>query len=142
MEGQLQYYERARERAHRKVRQFEWAARGAYGASLLLAIGATGYILTTSDWQGDLVQLIAVGVEVAVAFGVSFQAYKSKLGLEALGRHYEKAARLFRSARENLQNSEQEAKDLLRQLGREAILENGEWLWMNQNRDVETPTLA
>lgn len=142
VEGQLQYYERAREEAYRKARRFEWAARAAYGASLLLALGATGYVLTTSDWQGDLLELIAVGVEVAVAFGVSFQAYKSKLGLEALGRHYEKASRLFRSARETLQDSERGAKDLLRQLGREAILENGEWLWMNQSRDVETPTLA
>lgn len=142
VEGQLHYYERAREQAYRKARRFEWAAWAAYGASLLFALAATGYVLTTPGWQGDLVELIAVGVEVAIAFGVSFQAYKSKLGLETMGRHYEKAARLFRSARKDLQDSEWAAKDLLRQLGREAILENGEWLWMNQSRDIETPTVA
>lgn len=77
-----------------------------------------------------------------MALGTSIQAYASKLGLEVKARISEKAHALFEVVRRKLANPDWAADGLLQQLGREAFLENGEWLWMNQTRDVETPAMA
>jgi hypothetical protein len=138
---QLEYYEEARTAVSRRDRRFDRVAKTAYAASLLLAAGAVGYVAVVPGWRAQAVEYVGMGIEITLALGVSVQAYGSKLGLEALERHYETARQLFADARRALEQGE-EPRPVLRRLGREALLENGDWLWMNQTRDVDAPTVA
>lgn len=140
--AQLRYYREAQAEVNRSARRLNGGAKAAYGVSLALAVGAAGYIAFAPGWQSQTVEYVGMAIELALALGVSLQAYRSKLGLGALGRHYETARQLFKEAREALRRGDQRPRAVLRRLGQEALAENGEWLWMNQSRDVDAPTVA
>lgn len=142
VEDQRAYYDRSRAEARRQARWFDGAANVAFGFTFFVAAGIGVYVAFTPEVSSMGIEYAMVGIELALAFGVSFRAYKSKLGLEALQRHYEKAHRLFDAAGRQLDRGIDTTTEVLRTLGRDALLENSDWLWMNQTRDVETPTVA
>jgi hypothetical protein len=142
VEDQRAYYDRTRQDARRRARWFDGAANVAFAFTFLVAAGIGAYVAFAPSVSSMRIEYAMVGIELALAFGVSFRAYKSKLGLDALQRHYEKAHRLFDAAKRRLDRDTVGTVEVLRTLGRDALLENSDWLWMNQTRDVETPTVA
>ena len=142
VDDQCAYFARQKEEAANDAGWYDGLAQVAFGGTMVYALGLMIYFAFGPSVSGNTVELLAVGVELLLAFGVSWKAYKSKLGLDALQRHYATAHTLFRAAQGALDRGEAAPDDILVQLGEEALLENGEWLWLNQTRDIDTPTLA
>jgi hypothetical protein len=142
VQDQRAYYDRTRKEAQEQARWFDGAANVAFAFTFLVAAGIGAYVAFAPEVNAQRVEYVMISIELALAFGVSFRAYKSKLGLDALQRHYEKAHRLFDVAQRQLDRGTVATAEVLRTLGRDALLENSDWLWMNQTRDVETPTVA
>jgi hypothetical protein len=142
VEDQRAYYDRTRQEARKRAGWFDGAANVAFGFTFLVAVGIGAYVAFAPEVNAQRVEYVMISIELALAFGVSLRAYKSKLGLDALQRHYEKAHRLFDAAQRRLDRGTDATPQVLRTLGRDALLENSDWLWMNQTRDVETPTVA
>ena len=161
---QCKYFGRAQYQTRNLAQRLDRGANLLLGCVLVYAVGVFTYLWAGTSWTPPTIQLMAIGIEMPLAFAVSLKAYKSKLGLEPLLRHYEKAYLLFETAHQELQAhrshrivqdatgspsmerpvdspSGASRREVLVQLGEEAILENGEWLWMNQNRNIETPAL-
>jgi hypothetical protein len=159
VDNQCRYFRRSCAETQSLARWLDGGANLLLGLVLVYAVGLFGYLSFGSSWVPGTIQLLAIGIEMPLALAVSLKAYKSKLGLDPLLHHYEKARHLFEMAQRALRSHHQPGGAhsasseiheipprstqwaLLVQLGREAILENGEWLWMNQSRDIETPAL-
>jgi hypothetical protein len=166
--------------------------RLAHGAfALSFAVAAVMAVLAVGPGVGEQAfDVLTLAVSVALAVGVGVKAYKSKLGLDALVKHYAKAGQLYRTAEarlaeqarddlgEDALGSEEASREeascedadggeggaseggvsegvadeagrppegaarILVTLGREALLEHGDWLWTNQERDVDLPTVG
>jgi hypothetical protein len=142
VQDQRAYYDRTRKEAQEQARWLDGAANVAFAFTFLVAAGIGAYVAFAPEVNAQRVEYVMISIELALAFGVSFRAYKSKLGLDAVERHYEKAHRLFEAAGRQLKRDPEAETEVLRTLGRDALLENSDWLWMNQTRDVETPTVA
>ena len=87
---------------------------------------------------------IIVGVAITLLIAALLTGYSEKRAFSALARRYDWMKDLFGKdivALENLLRGEEyeEARELIKKLGREALLENGNWLLMNRERPLEVP---
>jgi len=86
----------------------------------------------SAPWSNGLQALIA-GVG---GLGVALEAYSEKQGTGQLRTQYQLARDLFRLADQKLEQGYQ-PDDVFRQLGEEALRENGEWLTYHRNHPVD-----
>jgi hypothetical protein len=78
-----------------------------------------------------------------IAAGLLF-GYSDKRSFEAHARQYEKMAALFAKAKHHINESIQvgeyaEAREILHELGKEALKENGDWVLTHRQRPIEVP---
>ena len=78
-------------------------------------------------------------IGAAAAIGVAAQAYKSKKAYEELERRYKLTEHIYRSARSKLGAGNGAPDRILIALGKEALLENSDWLWTHRNQPIELP---
>jgi hypothetical protein len=88
------------------------------------------------------VALIAMALELAVAAAIG--GYVEKMAFAEEARHYERAKALFRRASKRLSadldaGDVEAAERLIRELGREALMENGDWVLLRRARPMEVP---
>jgi hypothetical protein len=86
----------------------------------------------TAGWSNGLQALIAG----AGGLGVALEAYSEKQGIPQLRTQYQLARDLFQLADDQLEAG-YPAEDVFRQLGEEALRENGEWLTYHRNHPVD-----
>ena len=148
MAGKARLHERAEERGKRWARRFLYVGLAAALVlaaieALRLALSALGVNLVDlwpglPDAQDWLLVLAATALAVAAFFTVSvnLRAYEAQAHSYALmGRIFERARREATTTSAATDDAEFQA--LVRELGREALAENAEWLLDHRHRPIE-----
>ena len=73
------------------------------------------------------------------AIGVAAQAYKSKKAYGELERRYALTQHIYMSAQKKLKLNQGSEQQILIALGKEALIENSDWLWTHRNVPIELP---
>ena len=97
------------------------------------------YLLFAGLGNDDVIMRFEVLIGAAAAFGVAAQAYKSKKAYEELERRYKLTEHIYMSARRKLNSNRQNPDSILIALGKEALIENSDWLWTHRNQPIELP---
>jgi len=93
---------------------------------------ATGF-----EW--DLVNEFKTLLACLGALLLGSEAYKSRMVFKEEKKQYALMHRLFSNARARLVRTEDPPAEILLALGREALAENGSWLWLHRHHPVEVP---
>lgn len=124
----------------------DWWLKGFFVISAFLAI-ATLLSHLNKGWDvcespREVLWLI-VGYQMCVVFAAFCKVYKEVMAFEEDNRRYKKPLLVFQRAFEKLSAETRfdpdEQKRVLFELGREALVENEEWLTRHHEREVEVP---
>jgi len=153
VEDQAKFFHRGSSRAEHKVHRFERFIGGIMKAcmawSLLMGLAIVLPLPWHEElhhwmkhtWWADGFVLLSVGLPLTAAAMV--HSYREGLELGAHAKQYEALARLFDTARDQLQRTDGAAPTdvpaLLAELGREALIENGDWVLMHRERPLALP---
>lgn len=145
VEDQFEYYRRAAGREEKKMHRLE----GRGGRLVLLGIFLAlvqvlmqGLIFRDDPHQPVHVLLVVIALCPIVA-GLMI-GYAEKRGYGDHAKQYERMSILFANARLHLQRLRNEgdlerARQLVAELGREALMENGDWVLLHRDRPIEVP---
>lgn len=80
------------------------------------------------------------------SFAASFEFYTQKMAFQAQKIRYSKAEITFKRALEHinssiLSNNDSQTKEIIKELGKEALIENGDWVLIHRERPIEMPNL-
>ncbi len=143
---QRSYFSARRLVAHRASRRFALAVQVTSGLTLAVAVAyatvslravAAGGPWTGSNSDADMWFQAALGFVGALA--VVIEAYRKRQAFDVLGRQYALAERVFAAAERRLEEGSWPVAQVLRALGREALAENAEWLWMRRTQPLDVP---
>jgi hypothetical protein len=154
---QRNYYTRRAKREQQALeheeRRIETLVKLSVGLAMLLAALLTVPLLVHSDVLEEMMQvvespwthgLVMVSiVTIAVAAGLR-HGYLQQMAYSEHAKQYGRMAELFNMAERHLaqmlQNGEDHhAAELLRELGEEALEENGDWVLLHRERPLEVP---
>ena len=149
IDDQIDYFSRTQGTLHAKGQWMKGITTATYRTAFVLAVALAGVALFLDPIQPTF-NALALAMSLVLAVGVSVRSYKEKLGIDAFATHYAKAERLFRTANAQwtAMHDDQPAEvdidhdsehRLLVTLGRETLLEHGDWLWTHQERSVDVP---
>jgi hypothetical protein len=135
---------------HENTRRRARHARAArWGNNLLLTGLACGFaglaaVLAGGASAGTLALLVA-GMKLAPAMGAGWLSFNSKMALGETLKQFTQLALVYKRAGEALkeimtmEHPEDQARDLLLALGKEALAENANWLAIYQQRKISWP---
>jgi protein-disulfide isomerase-like protein with CxxC motif len=89
--------------------------------------------------NGEAINDFQILLGVIAAVGVAAQAYKNKKAYDELQRRYSLAQQTYASAKRELEIGKVPPERVLIAVGREALLENSDWLWTHRNVPIEVP---
>ncbi len=153
IDDQIAFFERAGRRHARHYRRWIWVARITLALSFLIAIGVAALALSWREdlfhWPSDQSVILAVSFSdllqallgVLAAAAVAARGFVARRADLELLKQYASAKQIFEIAKDRLEKNDPEwpAKDILERLGREALLEQSEWLWVRHSRPFEVP---
>lgn len=138
---QYKYFAHSTVRENKKLDRLGWLAN-------ILLVGGFGIIGVHMAYQFFFTTtpiLVALYISscLPIAAGLLF-GYAEKRSLAEHARQYERMASLFAKAKKELETvmeSEDfdEARDIVYELGKEALKENGDWVLTHRNRPIEVP---
>lgn len=144
IEDQSRYFSKSTARNKQRIDRLrglmKWSYLGSLcGALPLIVIQGLAPVLSSSLEQ-VLQLLIVVGPLIVGTLG----PYADKMAYSAQAKQFERMAELFVSAEELLSIQLQQGEQtgvvvLLRDVGKEALAENGDWVLMHRERPVEVP---
>jgi hypothetical protein len=150
VEAQYAFFTRAEERDERQVHRLEacarWLARlGFAGIVALVAITALEQFRVIEELDEARHHGLVVAIAVAAAAAAAIHGYLEKLALEAHTKRYARMRALYRSALRLLNerpggDDPDRVRLVLRELGREALDENADWMMLHRDRPLELPT--
>ena len=87
---------------------------------------------------------LALGITMPAVIGALLHGYTEKQALSEHVKQYDRMSVLFANAKQRLSEALDgeklhEARLLLRELGREALAENGDWVLLHRQRPLEIP---
>lgn len=138
---QYNYFRKAAVRDRKKLEQLRLWGNIFFIAGLVLATLETSFdFLLTSN---PLTKITLV-IGVAQVIGALLHGYSEKRLLNEQSRQYTRMGTLFSNAKRyyELQLSEgsyETAKSLIMELGKEALVENGDWVLLHRERPMEVP---
>ncbi len=135
VEDQLNYFAKATRREEHRLEKMEKWINAFFVLGLLLA--AVQIFLKAGHGM-----ILAMGVLPAMA--AMIHGYTEKLALSELSKQYERMGMIFAGAhnklRNHLKNGElEQTQILMREIGKEALVENGDWVLLHRERPVEVP---
>ena len=145
--GQAGYYADRAQSQRKRLHLFERASRLFMGAGLTataLLVIFWDRLETLPDWHHWLVVLMGF----APIGAALWETYAERLGLRAQVNQYARFAGIFRRAARFAERLEQDPLQhdrrhallaLLRELGREALMENGDWVLLLRERPIVLP---
>ena len=157
VEEQRRYFADRARKDERKLEHLERFVRALVALSLALALALAAAFLARS-WWGHALHLAERWVSLAdhepgcvvlliTMFSVSAALVRSYIETMALSEHtrqYERMSLLFENAAQRLEEAvaagnHEEARHLVRELGKEALAENGDWLLLHRQRPLDVP---
>ncbi len=95
-------------------------------------------------WINDSPPLLIVFMGLALVFAALRESYADKMAYAEQAKQYQRMGNLFRQAYQRLKDSleqgkDQEAERVIRELGEEALRENGDWVMLHRTRRLNVP---
>jgi len=152
VQTQHDYYVRAALRDQRLSERIDRMARVFLGAAIvftiaraLLLVVHVGIVRTVSDWLSALPagpRLVDVFITVLFVTAALLHNYAEKRALSQQAKQYERMSVMFGACAHRLPPLIDgarygEARDLVRELGREALNENADWVLLHRERPLE-----
>ncbi|MFX4263626.1 hypothetical protein ACOBQJ_15680 [Pelotomaculum propionicicum] len=143
---QRKYYKKTSSRDHSKLKRQETMVYGFFLAGLAIAILV--FFLDISSSHTDSLKLIhhilIVAMGLAPALAAALDGYAEKMAFAAQNKVYKRMYNLFDRASVQLrsmwENSDLDcARSLIRELGREALQENSDWVLLHRERPMKIP---
>lgn len=154
VEDQQKYFAKSAARSEKKSEHFERWVKRLFSLSFVIATLDAILLLTPPvahfihhfdlEHIPHLHSLMIVSIVLPAVAGASLHTYSDKLALLQHAKQYKRMENLFTTASERLkehlrQNAHGQAHDLIRELGMEALAENGDWVMIHRERPVEVP---
>lgn len=149
------YFTRANTRDHRKAEGHERWVRRFFGTGIGLALGLLilQFLLLPQllppqyrDWINTtpLTNLLIVLMGLALVLAVLREEYSDKMTYVEQVKQYQRMSHLFWLASKRLkdyleQGKAQDAERVIRELGEEALAENGDWVMLHRARPINVP---
>ena len=141
IEGQFRFFADAVRHDHLVLKWHEWLVGSFVGLGLALAAVTLLFLHQSGElWHGLL--LVAAGMAPVTA--ALLHGYIEKRALTEHIKRYGRMVVLFDRARRRLVDllraeDRAAARQLIRELGREALAENGDWVLLHRERPLEVP---
>jgi hypothetical protein len=156
IEDQATWYAKRARREHRKLERLDGWAKGFVVLSMAMALTTAVVLLVPSllshsslaeSWEHAAHQAhgwMSLGITMPAVVGALLHGYSEKQALSEHVKQYDRMSVLFASAQQRLREALDaerlhEARHLLRELGREALAENGDWVLLHRQRPLEIP---
>jgi len=144
LSGQYNYYTQAVQRDHRKLKNLERSVRLLVGGSMSFTVILAVVLLSNLSIPLDIVNLLITAIGLLAGGAALLYNYISKRAFSEHIKQYGKMSRLFLSAMRPVQEcvnagNAEGAKDLIRELGKEALEEHSDWLLLHRQRPVDVP---
>jgi hypothetical protein len=139
IESQLGYFGSKKRPLLIRSRQFGNIMFLSFVLTLLVALAYGIYVLFAGVGNGEVINNFQILLGVIAAVGVAAQAYKNKRAYDELERRYSLAQQTYASAKRELEVGKAPPERILIAVGREALLENSDWLWTHRNVPIEVP---
>ncbi len=139
IESQLDYFRSKKRPLLAMSRQFGNITFLSFVFTLLIALVYGVYVVIAGVGNNNAINDFQILLGAIAAVGVAAQAYKSKRAYDELERRYSLAQQTYASARRELEIGKVPAERVLVAVGREALLENSDWLWTHRNVPIEVP---
>jgi hypothetical protein len=141
---QNRFFERAEARDQRQLGRIRLVSRVATWLGSATAVWYLAKWWNTDATVADEWRQHAVVLTIALfaGGGAALQGYADKRALEAQARRYARMRGIFQSALRLLERWKQDAKrsrEILHELGREALEENADWVMLHRDRPLEAP---
>jgi hypothetical protein len=148
--AQYDFFTRAEQRDEHHLEQLEWRAkvfaRLSFAGVILFVVLSTAELFEVGpELTEGQHHMIVVAIAVLAAAAAMIHGYIEKLALAAQVKRYQRMRRLFQSALRLLDGQRAggtpaDARIVLRELGREALEENADWVMLHRDRPLELPT--
>jgi hypothetical protein len=150
VQNQARWFARAAHRDHHELERYEGWIKGLMIASPIVAtLTALAMILPTpaAHWmheQEKAHKLLIILVFVLAGVAGVLHTYIDKRALSQHAKQYERMANLFALAEKRVQEclrgeSPLEARQIVLELGKESLAENGDWVLTHRERPVDVP---
>ena len=139
IESQLGYFGTKKRPLLARSQQFGNIMFLSFVLTLLVALVYGMYVLFAGVGNSEAINNFQILLGVIAAVGVAAQAYKNKRAYDELERRYSLAQQTYASAKRELEIGEVPPERILIAVGREALLENSDWLWTHRNVPIEVP---
>lgn len=139
IESQLEYFGSKKRPLLIRTQQFGNVVFLSFVLTLIVALAYGVYVLVAGVENGEAINDFQILLGVIAAVGVAAQAYKNKKAYDELQRRYSLAQQTYASAKRELEIGKVPPERVLIAVGREALLENSDWLWTHRNVPIEVP---
>jgi hypothetical protein len=139
IQSQLDYFGSKKRPLLIRSQQFGNVMFLSFVLTLLVALVYGMYVLYAGVGNGEAINNFQILLGVIAAVGVAAQAYKNKKAYDELERRYSLAQKTYASAKRELEIGIVPPERILIAVGREALLENSDWLWTHRNVPIEVP---
>lgn len=139
IESQLEYFSSKKRPLLIRTQQFGNVVFLSFVLTLIVALAYGIYVLVAGVENGEAINDFQILLGVIAAVGVAAQAYKNKKAYDELQRRYSLAQQTYASAKRELEIGKVPPERVLIAVGREALLENSDWLWTHRNVPIEVP---
>ncbi|HSC34620.1 MAG TPA: hypothetical protein VLG45_05035 [Thermodesulfobacteriota bacterium] len=139
IESQLDYFGSKKRPLLTRSQQFGYIMFLSFVLTLLVALVYGMFVLFAGVGNSEAINNFQILLGVIAAVGVAAQAYKNKRAYDELERRYSLAQQTYASAKRELEIGEVPPERILIAVGREALLENSDWLWTHRNVPIEVP---
>ena len=136
LHGQNGFFERAEARGQRQLESIGVVAKTLGGFSL------AGVMLFMVRLGSGEQHALALTIAVLAGGAGALQGYAEKRALDAQTKRYARMRGIFQSAIRILKQSDggpEHARDVLRELGKEALEENADWVMLHRDRPLGPP---
>ncbi|HVY55804.1 MAG TPA: hypothetical protein VHC46_08625, partial [Thermodesulfobacteriota bacterium] len=139
IDSQLEYFSSKKGPLRMRTHQFGNIIFLSFVLTLMVAVCYGIYVLVAGVGNGNAINDFQILLGVIAAVGVAAQAYKNKRAYDEVERRYSLAQKTYAAAKRELEIGKVPPDRVLLAVGREALLENSDWLWTHRNVPIEVP---
>ena len=145
IKDQERYFTKCAHRQHEKLSTLERYANWLYGSGLIVSIVAIVFWDYLEHAKG-LHHALIVFMGFTPIVAALWINYSEKISLHAQSNQYarfavifNRARKIFESLHEDTESNRLQKQKLIKELGKEALIENGDWVLMRRERPIEIP---
>lgn len=151
IDGQLDYFIVAAGRHHKSTKKWETNAKHSFLSAIIAAcllsivsLNAGLFPAMIQPYDPIIRSILSCGTSVLLVLAAALHGFSDKMVFAEQAKNYFQMAQLFQMASKKLSqaiemNDESEAEEIIGELTREALLENGDWLLLHRSRFLEFP---